>query len=448
MLFENRKSLWIFSVLYACLISFQSYFVQREEFVPLILVYSSLFILYLLLLKSGEFHLKQVYRLCFLFYLIPLFASPNLSNDYFRFLWDGELLNQGINPYDFKPNVLIHTSAFQSREYFQTLYVGMGELSQENYSCYPVFNQFYFVAATFFSDNLFVNVILLRLLVSGTLLLGIFYLRKILIHIGMNESKGLIFALNPLLLIEVTQNLHFEGVMLSFLILAFYFLLQKNIVLSSLFFMIAIQIKLIPLILVPFLLRYLGWKKTILSWFLIGVTTVLVSLILLNSSNYLNFWESIKLYFRQFEFNSCILHWYIVYGEWRYGYNRIQTFGPYLSRLAVEIIIILAWLGNNFSFQKMVQRMFFAMIVYYIFSSTVHPWYILTPLLLGVFTNFRFVVVWSALISLTYCSYSTNDETILRTLFIIEYAAVLVYFCYEVWTRYKSKPSQTDRLAL
>lgn len=444
---KTGKSLWIFSVLYACIIGYQSYFVQREEFTLFISVCFSLFAVYLFLLKSSEFHTEKIYRLCILFYLIPLFASPSLSNDYARFLWDGELLNMGINPYDFKPNELINLSSFQRSDYLQNLYFEMGNLSQENYSCYPIFNQFYFAVATFFFDNLFVNIILLRLLIITTLCIGVNYLQRILILLQIEKRKGLLFALNPLLLIEVSQNLHFEGVMLSFLILAFYFLLKEKYWMSALFFMMAIQIKLIPLILIPFLLRYLGWRRTILIWGMIGITGILASLLLLDQFNYLHFWGSIKLYFRQFEFNSCILHWYIVYGEWKYGYNRIQTFGPYLSRIAVEIIIVLAWFGNHFSFQKMVQRMFFAMIVYYLFSSTVHPWYILTPLLLGIFTPFRFIQVWSAVIFLTYYSYSGKDEVTLRMLFSIEYLIVFFYFIYEVWNRY-NRNLQKDRLAL
>ena len=146
--------------------------------------------------------------------------------------------------------------------------------------------------------------------------------------------------------------------------------------------------------------------------------------------------QSISLYFRQFEFNSFILYWYIQYGEWKYGYNRIQTFGPYLSRIALEFLIIFAWLGNNFSVKKMFTRMFFAMIVYYLLSSTVHPWYLLTPLLLSIFTAYKFVLVWSFLVLLSYISYTTIDSNSLRFIFLIEYLIVFGCFVYEIIMKY------------
>jgi alpha-1,6-mannosyltransferase len=423
------------SIFFCLSIFIQSYFVERTSSFDLLFFWIVDFISFYLILFKCKADFKQKFNLLVLLHLIPFFALPQLSNDYYRFLWDGELIHSGINPFDFKPNEIIHKELFQ-KEYYSNLFHGMGALSQENYSCYPVFNQFYFAIATFFSNSILLNTIILRILILATLYLGFYFLKKILVTMQVETSKLFLFFMNPLLIIEVSQNLHFEGVMLSFFIVGIYFLTReknaKNLLLAALFLSFSIQIKLIPLILLPFLLRYLGWKFSILTWFLSITFTILFSLILIYPSNFVNFWTSILLYFRQFEFNSCILYWYIQYGKSVYGYNRIQTYGPYLGRIATHVVLAFAWFGGSFSLEKMFTRMLFAVFIYFLLSSTVHPWYILTPLLLSVFTNYKFIHFWTFLIGITYLSYSEISNSNLRILIFAEYFLVLLFMSIEI----------------
>ena len=239
------------------------------------------------------------------------------------------------------------------------------------------------------------------------------------------------------MIVEVAQNLHFEGVMLSFIIIAFYFILKKHYLFAALFLSFAIQIKIIPFLILPFLLRWIGWKNAILIWSVTLISTFLISIILIDESNVFNFLKSIQLYFRQFEFNSLILHWYIQYGEWKFGYNRIQTFGPYLSRIATEIIIILAWYGNHFNFQTFSKRIMFALFFYYLLSSTVHPWYLILMLFFSIFTSYKFILVWSFTVFLSYISYATTSEFYLRVFQALEYFIVFWVLFFELLPQIK-----------
>ncbi|TNE52665.1 MAG: hypothetical protein EP338_14320 [Bacteroidetes bacterium] len=430
-------------LLYASGLVYQSYFLERTEFAGLIASVLLCFVAYFLLIwnpggdqESGFRERKYVY---WILLLIPLFSFPTLSNDYYRFIWDGELLSRGVNPYDFKPNELILLPEF-SGVYFRELYDGMGSLSQENYTCYPVINQCYFLISAVFSDHIWINVVVLRILVVGTMLLGAVYLEKLLDICKLSASRSLIFLLSPLFLIEVVQNLHFEGVMISFTLMGIYYMHRQHWLLSAICWALAIHIKLLPLVLIPFWLRYLGWGKSMLLGSLTLVLTAVFALFLIDQSNYMNFLESLRLYFQQFEFNSFLLHWYIEYGRWRFGYNRIQTFGPYLSRLATMAMLVFAWLGNHFSLQQMLLRMTFALFCYYLLSSTVHPWYVLLPLVLSVFSGYRFAILWSGLIFLSYYWYVDGMNTrLFRAFTILEYGLVIVYLAYEVYVHRKHK---------
>jgi len=46
-----------------------------------------------------------------------VFTTPNLSDDYFRFFWDGNVSIQDKNPYDKRPSELIISSAIERDQY-------------------------------------------------------------------------------------------------------------------------------------------------------------------------------------------------------------------------------------------------------------------------------------------------------------------------------------------
>jgi alpha-1,6-mannosyltransferase len=405
--------------------------VDRTNFVALITLTSLSFLTYFLTLKCN-FKLSHLWVLAIVSYSICLFFVPNLSNDVFRFLWDGKLLILGENPYNQTPNQLFTQEAFLKNKYLIDLYSELDPLSRENYSCYPILNQFYFFLSSF-SNSIYVNLICLRILIIITALVGFKYLILLLQDHKIQEKKAFLFILNPLVIIETSQNLHFETVMLSFVIIAFYLIKKEKFFWSGFFFSLAIQIKLLPLIILPFLLRWIGWKNSFKVWSISMISTTLISLILINQSNVLNFISSLKLYFKLFEFNSFFLHWYIEYGRWKFGYNRIQTYGPYLSRIATQIIILLAWLGDNFDIKNLFTRLMFAFTVYYLLASTVHPWYLIVPLFFSLFTSFKFMLVWSVLVFISYYSYSEPSNFNLRITQGTEYLIVLLFMLYELF---------------
>jgi hypothetical protein len=77
--------------------------------------------------------------------------------------------------------------------------------------------------------------------------------------------------------------------------------------------------------------------------------------------------------------------------------------------------------------------MMFALVIYYLFATTVHPWYISMILILSVFTNYKVGVIWSMLIMLSYFAYS-NPAFSENMLFItIEYLCILVVLVFEIW---------------
>ena len=69
---------------------------------------------------------------------------------------------------------------------------------------------------------------------------------------------------------------------------------------------------------------------------------------------------------------------------------------------------------------------------YFALATTVHPWYIATPLLLSVFTRYRYVIVWSFVVMLSYVAY--QQTAVVENLYLVglEYILVTAYLIYEL----------------
>ena len=125
------------------------YFIPRENFIQLITAYSSLFIFYFCLLRmKTEINLNEAVAAGILFRFVLLFCLPALSDDIYRFLWDGRLYQSGINPFDFKPSEII---AHSTDPYLQQLYPYLN--SPDYYSVYPQLLQYFFHIAVEFGGN-------------------------------------------------------------------------------------------------------------------------------------------------------------------------------------------------------------------------------------------------------------------------------------------------------
>jgi len=166
------------------------------------------------------------------------------------------------------------------------------------------------------------------------------------------------------------------------------------------------------------------------------------------------FSQSIGLYFKRFEFNASIYYLVREYGFWTKGFNTIQTVGWRMGVVSfIGIMIISIWpytmVGegkrlsfklNDYSFPNIMNSIPFVMmwvlLFYFLMTTILHPWYITTLLMLSVFTQFRFAVVWSALIFFTYAGYTLNGFSENLYLTALEYIAVIGYLVYElIWKR-------------
>ncbi len=436
--------LLLLSFISYCLMAF---WIERYQAVSLFSTFGLLFFVYLWVNQSETeseisfwLYAAIVFRACF------LFATPHLSDDFYRFIWDGRLLAAGVHPFAELPRYYIeNNSAIPGIN--QSLFSKLN--SPDYFTIYPPVNQFIFwVAAKLSFDSILVNVTIIRLFIITSEIGTIWLIKKILNHYKLPSKNVLLYALNPLVVIELTGNLHFEALLIFFLLLSYWLLINGKLISSAINFSLAICTKLIPLIFLPLLLNRLGWRKSIIYYFVVGVTSILQFLPLLNMEIISGFNESIGYYFNKFEFNASIYYLVREWGFWNYRYNIIQTVGWKLAIMCASAILfftIIDWIkvDRASNIEDRISSLFapslFVLLIYFSFATVVHPWYITTLLAFSVFTTYRFTLIWTVLIFLTYVGYSRDgfSENLWVTTF--EYIILIGYLVYElIWKKEKS----------
>ena len=153
-----------------------AYNLERTEYAKLISLYLILFFFFYKIVRLELISTKVLMWLSFGFRVIFLFAIPNLSQDFYRFIWDGRMILEGFNPYLHTPEFFISEMYFPVNQ-AQILYDGMGVLNGSHFTNYPPLNQLCFVIVNFFSKHSILGSIIgLRFLIIaadyGTLFFG------------------------------------------------------------------------------------------------------------------------------------------------------------------------------------------------------------------------------------------------------------------------------------
>ena len=412
-----------------------AYSLEREDFPKLIALFFALFFLGFKLMQFEKWNFKFLLVTGLLFRLVFLVATPNLSQDFYRFIWDGELINQGINPYLFTPNGLIENSNFHIPN-SKILHEGMGALSARHYSNYPPINQLLFGLSAFLGKgSLLGNVIWMRILIILADLGVVYYGRKLLQHLNLGQHLIFWYFLNPLIIIELSGNLHFEGIMLFFFIWAMYLISTEHYLKAAPVYAASILVKLVPLLFLPLFLRYFGLKKSILFYGIVISSLLLCFLPFFNHAFFEHYSATIGLWFSNFEFNAGVYNLVKSISVTFFGakpWVLIKGYGTFIKVAVILLILLMAFFKKHDTLKQLFLSMLLVLGSYYLLSSTMHPWYLSFLLGVSLFTTFRFVLLWTAMVILSYYAYSQPDFKENLWLLALEYLLVIGYMGYEI----------------
>lgn len=451
--FKYNKLPLLFAVLSLVFYIAFAFDLERSDFIKFITLYAGLFFCFYKIVQTGKSDFMLLAGLAVLMRLVFLPVIPNLSQDFYRFIWDGRLLVQGINPYLTTPESHILAQNFDIVAQSQELYAGMGSLNGSHYTNYPPLNQLLFAIAGLFAGKSIVgSAIIFRIIMLladiGIIILG----KKLLQKLGLPIHHIFWYALNPFIIIEMTGNLHFEGVMLFFVLGSMYALVTKRWIWSAVLLACSVSLKLIPLLFLPLFLQYFLSNAGATKWFhlrenatriprlvmyyVIVLATVLLSFLPFLSGDFAeNFGASIALWFQNFEFNASVYYIIRWIGFQTIGWNIIADVGKILPLIVIGVLLLLTFLRKNATAQQLITVMLLGISFYFLLSTTVHPWYAATPLLLCVFTKYRFPLVWSFTIMLSYSAYGVGGFNENLWLVALEYVTVIGFFIWEIFPK-------------
>lgn len=421
-------------------ISFLGFVPSQSDFQWIMGGYLAAFGAYAWVISRGEkISLSWWLGVAILARLLLLFSFPNLSDDVYRFIWDGRLLVQGLNPFDHLPAYYM-----EAGHEVPGLTAGLfRELNSPQYfTIYPPVAQATFALACWlFPTSLEGSALIMKLFLLGCEVGTIWLLPKLLRNFNLPPERSLIYALNPLIIVEIMGNLHYEGAMIFFLLLGLWWIQRSRMYLAAGAIALSIAAKLLPLLFLPFFIRRLGWPRSFRFFPVLGAVLILLFLPLLSGVFLENFGNSLDLYFRKFEFNASVYYVLRWLGYLHKGYNQIGLIGPLLALGTFLGIVGLAWRETTTDWRILPERALFAISLYLFFTTTIHPWYVAMPLVLCVFTRWRYPVVWSGLILLTYANYNLTEYQEQLWAVALEYSIVFAFMIWEY--RYKFRKEDT-----
>lgn len=464
MLFKNKNIVlsYFFILISSFFYVYIEYFLPRTSFYTLVFLWLSLFGFSYFLIEYSQLSIKKLFLIGFFFRLLLLIAVPPLSQDFNRFIWDGRMLLEGFNPYLTTPKFLIESNTVPIKD-GNLLYDAMGMLNASNYSNYPPISQLgYFIAAIFGSKSILVSIIVMRIqLILADI--GIFYFgKKILDTLKLPVKNIFLYFLNPFVILELTGNLHYEPVMVFFLIASLYFLFKQKWILAAILLGISINVKLLPLIFIPVFAGYFldnpvingslthtlsnlfKNRKKVINYSSFCIIAIAINIILflpfVNENLLANYGSSVGLWFKSFEFNASIYYVIRWIGFQIVGWNIIGTVGKILPLFVIFFVMLISLFRKNNKTEILISSLLFSICIHLALTTTVHPWYLSIPIALSVFTNYKFMYVWTAVIIFSYSAYA-NENYKENLLFVaLEYLIVLTILSYELFSNSKKTP--------
>src|SRR3990172_5843343 len=195
------------------------------------------------------------------FRITLLLTQPALSDDIYRYVWDGKVQAAGINPYLYPPESpelshLRDDTVYPqiNRPWARTIYPpGAQRLFRGIYAAKP--DSIIFMKATIAACDLLTILLLIRLLRVA----------------GLPPGRAILYAWHPLAVFELAGSGHLDGLMFPFVLLCLLFLERRRDGWAGAALGAAAAINLYPALLIPAVVRLHGPRLLVPAAILLGL---------------------------------------------------------------------------------------------------------------------------------------------------------------------------------
>jgi len=358
-----------------------------------------------------------------LFRAVFLFSTPVMSDDIYRYYWEGKMTNNGINPYEYAPDdpELI--------EYRDDEWEDIN--NKDVPASYPPLTQIIFSASYFIHPSIF----FLKCVYVFFDLLTIPVIFLILRKFNMDPRLSIIYAWSPLVIMEFAHSGHNDSLAIFLTTLSFLFLQKEMKSASALSLAFGFLTKLFPMLFAPLLFRRWGWKNTLLYF------AVIVAFYLPFMNAGLDLFSGTSTYADRWLFNGSIFPILV------HGFEFLMS-GEHALFLAKALILVtfgfaLLFLllsrpdrtdGMVLDQKRLFKQSFWLLGLYLILTPTFHPWYIIWLIPFLCVFNERSWIILSGLVVLSYTVYIEFDSHVVwqevwwaRALEYVPFYLLLVY---------------------
>lgn len=378
---------------------------------------SAVYLLFAISLLKFDFDIKRLWLLIIIFFLLKILfinTEPIGSDDYYRYIWDGKVQANGINPFLYQPNSVklnsLHSDLLPDKvsyPYIKTIY-------------FPV-AQWIFVLAYKISGENAIGLKLIYLLFEFITLLALYYMLK---RYDISLKYILIYATLPLITFQFFIDAHIDivGTALMIASIAFYFYNKK--LFSYLLLGLSVSVKPTGLLLLPlYYQNEIGIREKLKSIIIPIFVFIITFLPYMFTATPL---DTLVNYSVNWTFNGMV-------------FNTLSLFinNNYTIRIICGILFLLIFVYLYFIKTDLIKKIYLSLFLLMLFSPVVHPWYlvwfaVLLPVVKS-YSGIYFVSIIS-LTLLTVINFQTtgvwNESGIIL---LIEYIPLIIIFLYEIF---------------
>ncbi|MCP4415947.1 MAG: hypothetical protein GY805_04945 [Chloroflexi bacterium] len=316
------------------------------------------------------------------FRLLLLFTTPTLSDDVYRYLWDGYVANNRVSPYAY---------AIDASE-LDYLDIPLRAQANNTWMASPYLPsaQWFFTLLTFVFPlkSLFLQATMVVFdLLSGLLIVQLLALAK------LPQHRLLIYLWNPLVIVEVAHSAHIDAWMTFLTLLAIWLALKSEILSDGqrwrwskigapLLLALATLTKVLPVMTAPVLFWRWSWRQ----WLVYGLTTMGLLLPsamragwgLTGPLDGTGLFGALRIYGSQWKFNSGIFYWLETWLH-QQGVDDPLAAAKQIGFVLILVVLLIVWVVARVQRGiKMTLRLTAVpFMTYILLSPTVHPWYTL-----------------------------------------------------------------------
>ena len=335
--------------------------------------------------RAGNVSMRWVWGTAILVRLILLTTTPTLSDDVYRYLWDGHVAVNGVSPY-----ALPIDSA--ELDHLDTPIRALANNTWMASPYMPIAQWIFRGSATLFP----LLPITLQILMVAFDLGSAYVLSKLLALGGYAPHRLILYLLNPLVVVEIAHAAHIDAWMIFLLLLAVWATLidhqlpmtdyglrmtEYQLPSAPIFLALATLTKILPILILPIFFWRWSWKQ------LIGYGALTVGLLvpagaragwgLSGPLNGEGLFGALRIYGNQWNFNSGIFHWLEISLRDLGAGNALGS-AKAISLAGTLVALLIVWLiARNRPIETTLRLMLVPFAAYLLLTPTVHPWYAL-----------------------------------------------------------------------